>query len=65
MVMVWFVNETNGRFSISKAYYIESNADVFDILLNNEKTDFFTSKCMTLANCMKNYYNSVNDDQNS
>lgn len=52
-------------FSVSKAFhYIESNADVFDVLLNNEKTDFFYEQMYDrLANCMKNYYNSVNDDQ--
>ena len=32
--------------------------------INNEKTDFFYEQMYDrLANCMKNYYNGVNDDQ--
>lgn len=52
-------------FSVSKAFrYIENNADVFDVLLNSEKTDFFYEQMYDrLANCLTDYYNTVNDSQ--
>ena len=52
-------------FSVSKAFrYIENNADIFDVLLNSEKTDFFYEQMYDrLANCLTDYYNTVNDSQ--
>ena len=52
-------------FSVSKAFrYIENNADVFDVLLNSKKTDFFYEQMYDrLANCLTDYYNTVNDSQ--
>lgn len=53
-------------FSVSKAFrYIEKNADVFDVLLNSKKTDFFYEQMYDrLAKCLANYCNTVNDAQN-
>lgn len=52
-------------FSVSRAFnYIEKNADVFDVLLNSEKTDFFYEQMYDrLANGLVNYCNTVNDPQ--
>ena len=52
-------------FSVSRAFnYIEKNADIFDVLLNSEKTDFFYEQMYDrLANGLVNYCNTVNDPQ--
>lgn len=52
-------------FSVSRAFnYIEKNADIFDVLLNSEKTDFFYEQMYDrLANGLANYCNTVNDLQ--
>lgn len=52
-------------FSVSRAFnYIEKNADIFDVLLNNEKTDFFYEQMYErLANGLVKYCNIVNDTQ--
>ena len=52
-------------FSVSRAFnYIEKNADIFDVLLNSEKTDFFYEQMYDrLANGLANYCNTVNDPQ--
>ncbi|MFC2684709.1 MAG: TetR-like C-terminal domain-containing protein [Limosilactobacillus oris] len=52
-------------FSVSRAFnYIEKNADIFDVLLNSEKTDFFYEQMYDrLANGLANYCNTVNDSQ--
>ena len=52
-------------FSVNKAFrYIENNADVFDVLLNGEKTDFFYEQMYDrLANCLTDYYETVSDSQ--
>ena len=52
-------------FSVSRAFnYIEKNADIFDVLLNSEKTDFFYEQMYDrLANGLVNYCNTVNDSQ--
>lgn len=52
-------------FSVSRAFnYIEKNADIFDVLLNSEKTDFFYEQLYDrLAKDLVNYCNIVNDPQ--
>lgn len=52
-------------FSVSRAFnYIEKNADIFDVLLNSEKTDFFYEQMYDrLANGLANYCNTVNNLQ--
>lgn len=52
-------------FSVSRAFnYIEKNADIFDVLLNSEKTDFFYEQMYDrLANGLANYCNTVNNPQ--
>lgn len=52
-------------FSVSRAFnYIGKNADIFDVLLNSEKTDFFYEQMYDrLANGLVNYCNTVNDPQ--
>ena len=52
-------------FSVSRAFnYIGMNADIFDVLLNSEKTDFFYEQMYDrLANGLVNYCNTVNDPQ--
>lgn len=52
-------------FSVSRAFnYIEKNADIFDVLLNSEKTDsFYEQMYDRLANGLANYCNIVNDPQ--
>ncbi|EEW52972.1 TetR/AcrR family transcriptional regulator [Limosilactobacillus antri] len=52
-------------FSVSRAFnYIEKNADIFDVLLNSEKTNFFYEQMYDrLANGLANYCNTVSDPQ--
>lgn len=51
--------------SLQRAFqYIESNADIFDVLLNNENsTGFYDQFYNRLSNYLTNYGNVVNDNQ--
>ena len=52
-------------FSLRKAFqYIENNADIFDVLLNNEKNNFFYEQLYNrLANEMTHFNEQVNKNQ--
>lgn len=52
-------------FSLDKAFqYIEANADVFDVLLNNEQSNSFYEQFYNrLATYLTNYGNTVNDQK--
>ena len=52
-------------FSLRKAFqYIENNADIFDVLLNNEKNNFFYEHLYNrLANEMSHFNEQVNKNQ--
>ncbi|MCD7120555.1 TetR family transcriptional regulator C-terminal domain-containing protein [Limosilactobacillus agrestis] len=52
-------------FSLRKAFqYIENNADIFDVLLNNEKNNFFYGQLYNrLANEMTYFNEQVNKNQ--
>ena len=52
-------------FSLRKAFqYIENNADIFDVLLNNEKNNFFYEQLYNrLANEMTHFNEQVNENQ--
>lgn len=52
-------------FSLRKAFqYIEKDADIFDVLLNNEKNNFFYKQLYNrLANEMTKFNEKVNENQ--